>query len=58
MHFNSPCRSFILTLPWKDAHNEKGAESKRQDISIHLTDKYSSLPSFSELLNFEKCWQN
>lgn len=41
-------------IRFNEEYNEKGAQSKRQDISIHLTDKYSSLPSFSELFNYEK----
>jgi len=38
-------------LRYDESYNQKGEESTTKDLSLHLTDPYSNIPSFEELIN-------
>ncbi len=38
-------------LRYDESYNQKGEKSTTKDLSLHLTDPYSNIPSFEELIN-------
>jgi len=38
-------------LRYDQSYNQKGEKSTTKDLSLHLTDPYSNIPSFEELIN-------
>lgn len=43
-----------IQVRYSDEYNQKGAESKSTELSLHLSDSYSTIPSFSTLMSWDK----
>lgn len=42
-----------IQVRFSDEYNQKGDESKSNELSLHLSDPYSNIPSFSSLINWD-----
>lgn len=43
-----------IQIRYSDEYNQKGEDSKTADLSLHLSDSYSTIPSFESLLFWDK----
>lgn len=42
-----------IQIRYSDEYNQKGEESKSTELSLHLSDSYSTIPSFTALLSWD-----
>lgn len=43
-----------IQIRFSDEYNQKGEASKATELSLHLSDSYSTIPSFNQLLSWDK----
>lgn len=43
-----------IQIRYSDEYNQKGDQSKSSELSLHLSDPYSNIPSFTSLVNWNR----